>query len=36
MAQEPSAETLEKLFAHLTGNDENHFDADTLSKAFGE
>lgn len=31
-----NAETLEKLFAHLTGNDENGFNAEVLNKAFGE
>lgn len=30
------AETLEKLFAQLTGNNENTFDSEILSKAFGE
>jgi len=31
-----SAETLEKLFAQLTGNESNEFNADVLTKAFGE
>lgn len=31
-----NAETLEKLFAQLTGNDQNSFDTEILSKAFGE
>lgn len=31
-----NAETLEKLFAQLTGNETNEFNSEVLSKAFGE